>query len=1108
MNNFSIKRVFFLSTLMFCAWAAKAQVADTPEVPNITPPSPTAYELGKYGQIDVGMFTGTPNINVPLYTYNTKNLSLPISLSYSSNGIKVDQMSTWVGLGWSLNAGGVITRVIRDLPDERFGVTEPPRELTQSNQLDTDIQDFAIVAESPVIDTERDMFMFNFNGYSGRFTILDNQVVVVAPSQALEVTYTNLADASSSFEITTADGIKYFFSDQEKSNATGGCVPSDALYPITAWYLTKITHPFGDEINFVYVNENYSYEVGITQSFSINKSLLGDGCFEQSGPQCPDLTAATPCINYSSIQGKRLVEINSDNPINGKLVFTSGIRNPDIPTGPSFGDQYLLDTIELLDKGNTVVERYTLNYQIEKKRSFLNSVVFLDPSKKYEFEYFSPSLLADRLDYGQDYWGYYNGRNNTVFYPRILEEPLLANYGAIREPNSTFAQYGLLRKLTYPTKGTTELEYEPNIAQQTNTIVYDTENLSFQLENATESFYFTTSNNTAPQIIGTINLRIFEKSDTPCLGITDFFEDTPFNTIWLSATLFDVTAGSPVAFLNSGSSLLQTNQPYVPLEGTFNLQAGHEYRLDLEKGNTCIYGIANINYTTSSISQELIDKEIGGLRIKKRINKANPTDQGEILRYFYGDMNNLNSSSASEATRGYYVNDKTIQLLCPNPIVPSPHNCEYLQVNSSSVIPLYTTNNNKPVYEYVTISHGGDNFENGGEQNRYMVHEDAKGETVFSRYAYIPDNSTFSNTGWSNGLLKSRTVFKNGPVDDFIVLDQTENFYKNDTRNYRQIINYKVIKRHDITVWYNDDYPTDQIDIIKYRDNSYWHYLDSTITRKYDVNGQNPIVEITKNHYDNPTHLQLTSTERTNSKNEEITTNTFFPDDKLLLTNLSAVASTAIDSLLAQHRIATPLQSTTVVRDDLNTILSTSIQRTNFRDWTGVTPVLPEYVQSNKETEASLEDRIRYHSYFDNGNIREVSKADGMQIVYLWGYDQQYPIAKIENATYAQVSALVANLETKSNEDVDRTIDTFDGSGNRIYNGEEGELRQALDALRDSLPGAMVTTYTYDPLIGVTSITDPRGYTIYYSYDSFNRLKEVRDQDNNLVTDYEYHYKG
>src|SRR4051812_19271228 len=77
------------------------------------PPSPEASALGKYGDIQVSLATGIPNISIPFFDINTNDFSLKLNLSYHASGIKVEEIAPSTGLGWSLNAGGVITRVIR-----------------------------------------------------------------------------------------------------------------------------------------------------------------------------------------------------------------------------------------------------------------------------------------------------------------------------------------------------------------------------------------------------------------------------------------------------------------------------------------------------------------------------------------------------------------------------------------------------------------------------------------------------------------------------------------------------------------------------------------------------------------------------------------------------------------------------------------------------------------------------------------------------------------------------------------------------------------------------------------------------------------------------------
>lgn len=81
--------------------------------------SPQAVDLVKYQRIPVSYFNGLPTIGIPLYTAEVKDLSLPLSLSYHASGIRVNQYPTLVGLGWTLHAGGAITRVVNGVEDEK-----------------------------------------------------------------------------------------------------------------------------------------------------------------------------------------------------------------------------------------------------------------------------------------------------------------------------------------------------------------------------------------------------------------------------------------------------------------------------------------------------------------------------------------------------------------------------------------------------------------------------------------------------------------------------------------------------------------------------------------------------------------------------------------------------------------------------------------------------------------------------------------------------------------------------------------------------------------------------------------------------------------------------
>src|SRR6185369_3569598 len=94
--------IFFLVLMVLQVTVDGQDTANT--IGHVSIASPTAASLGKYGDIPVSYNTGLPQVSLPIYTVESGSLRLPISLSYHASGLKVQETSSWVGAGWSLNA--------------------------------------------------------------------------------------------------------------------------------------------------------------------------------------------------------------------------------------------------------------------------------------------------------------------------------------------------------------------------------------------------------------------------------------------------------------------------------------------------------------------------------------------------------------------------------------------------------------------------------------------------------------------------------------------------------------------------------------------------------------------------------------------------------------------------------------------------------------------------------------------------------------------------------------------------------------------------------------------------------------------------------------------
>lgn len=247
-------------------------------------PTPEASGLGIYGNTPVGLFTGVPNISVPLHEMKVGPYSFPISVSYHLASVRPNTQEGHLGLGWSLLTGGCINRTVRGVYDEKLHSDghAPGYYANYAKMKNITPEQFAVKTQdiqkpTGYYELSADEFSFNFGGYSGNFYLNENGQWDVVSDHDIRVEFnesdgflslsqlrsnilTNGWGARSQnqrffnkFTLVTPDGCRYEFGGV---NATEYSIPYYARYnsdlTATTWYLTRVTMPEGWKVDYVY----------------------------------------------------------------------------------------------------------------------------------------------------------------------------------------------------------------------------------------------------------------------------------------------------------------------------------------------------------------------------------------------------------------------------------------------------------------------------------------------------------------------------------------------------------------------------------------------------------------------------------------------------------------------------------------------------------------------------------------------------------------------------------------------------------------------------------------------------------------------------------------
>lgn len=1077
--------ICFLMTLCFPV-LLYAQYDGT--VPKVNAATPNAAALFKMEGRPPGSFTGTTPIGISLYTVNAGSLQVPVSMSYSNGGIRVEEVASWAGLGWNLSAGGRITRVMNgtadDDPSRGMLFTSPkPSAFPGSGGL---VSHAAFVLNGSM-DVEPDMFYFNFNGISGKFFFDENGNVKLVSQDAIKIEYTPNTGNIASWIITDTKGNKYYFGKDKNNTVSAreltfidyvgsGSLPAPTPAYYSSWHLMEIRDMNEQNvIKFHYTQHTTNFTTLAGSSLALS-AVVGIDC-------TPEETYSQEMFTVNRTEEFYLNKIEGGM---DSLIFHSSNNRKDFSGGRR------LDSLTFYARNNQLVKRHHFNYgyfttpgapsdvindTYYKRLKLIKLSEFglaANDSLTHTFDYVETVNLPSRLERSIDYWGYYNGAPNSTLIPngvyRDGSNTYFMSTGGERRVNPTYSIANTLKKITFPTGGSREFDYESNQALLDYSNTQINPDASQYLN---KDFNITTFSYPSSPYIPTATRNFTISGDD---GVTLFkwnltASDCPSNE-------FDVK------LIKVGSSTVpdyDVTSWHGEYSGQYTLNNG-EYRIEIYQGVGCASLSNFLGYWTERVLPPSVSRysslyaaqnnNVGGIRVREIKDYDPVTAVYNKIKYEYKLFSN------PSLTSGMLVS--SVRVLHTGGC--STRNCQYLRLSASSAYPLTMQNGSYVVYPEVrTIE------ENNGYSDRTFsfTFDVAPLAININDFPIVPQ----PDYSWLRGRLLAEKVYNNSAA---LISEKNTEGSETVTADIMQTsqIGHKVVGYYTSSSCPSPG-TSGQVCtacMASYALFSQFSALGRTKDRTYNPDGSY-IELLTEYAYYTNLGRTLLKEQRTYLSDGSIKKTTYryaFNAVGDFVFGLTAPEQTMKATLLTKNYLE-PLEITTTVTPSggsaslvqgakmaFNTF-GTAIHLANVKMYGTSTSEFKETVLAN------------YDSY---GNLTEKYEVGGRPEVYLWGYKGTYPVAKIAGVNLSTVNPYFSQA-------------TLNAGGN------DATFGSYLNTIRTNLASttAEVTTFTYKPLVGITTTTDVKGMSTTYDYDKFMRLQNIKDRQLHIMKNYEYHYK-